>query len=104
MISIIDVKDFIDLDKETLYVVHQALGFPTNETIALAQQLLATESGLLVLHHMFRDQIAEAGKIPSHTAKMKCDKLMYISLANIRCLIFCERRFEPETKTAVWET
>ena len=44
MISIIDVKDFIDLDKETLYVVHQALGLPANETIALAQQLLATES------------------------------------------------------------
>jgi len=62
VISIIDVKDFIDLDKETLYVVHQALELPANETIALAEQLLATESGLLVLHHMFRDQIAEAGK------------------------------------------
>lgn len=60
MISIIDVKDFIDLDKETVYAVNQALGLPADEAIALAHQLLASETGLIVLHHMFRDQIADA--------------------------------------------
>ncbi len=60
MISITDVKDFIDLDKETVYAVHQALGLPADQAITLAHQLLATETGLIVLHHMFRDQIADA--------------------------------------------
>jgi hypothetical protein len=60
VISIIDVKDFIDLDRETVYAVQKALGLPAEETIALAHQLLATEAGLVVLHHMFRDQIADA--------------------------------------------
>lgn len=60
MISITDVKDFIDLDKETLFAVHQALGLPAAEAITLARQLLATETGLIILHHMFRDQIADA--------------------------------------------
>ncbi len=61
MISIIDVKDFIDLDKETVNAVHQALGLPADEAIVLAHQLLSTETGLVVLHHMFRDQIVDAG-------------------------------------------
>ena len=60
MLSIIDVKDFIDLDKETVNAVHHALGLPADEAIALAQQLVASEAGLIVLHHMFRDQIADA--------------------------------------------
>ena len=60
VISIIDVKDFIDLDSETVNAVHQTLGLPVDETIALAHQFLATESGLIVLHHMFRDRIEEA--------------------------------------------
>lgn len=60
MISIIDVKDFIDLDKETVFAVHQALGLPAEETITLAHQLLASETGLTILHHMFRDQIGQA--------------------------------------------
>jgi hypothetical protein len=60
MISIIDVKDFIDLDKETVFAVHQALGLPAGETLTLARQLLSSETGLTILHHMFRDQIADA--------------------------------------------
>jgi hypothetical protein len=60
VISITDIKDFIDLDKETVYAVHQAQGLPADEAITLAHQLLATETGLIVLHHMFRDQIADA--------------------------------------------
>jgi hypothetical protein len=60
VISIIDVKDFIDLDKETVFAVHQALGLPADEAICLAHQLLASETGLTILHHMFRDQIADA--------------------------------------------
>lgn len=60
MISIIDVKDFIDLDEETVCAVHQSLGLPAGEAITLAHQLLASEIGLTILHHMFRDRIAEA--------------------------------------------
>lgn len=60
MISIIDVKDFIDLDQETVCAVHQALSLPADEAIVLARQLLASETGLTILHHMFRDQIAAA--------------------------------------------
>jgi len=60
VISIIDVKDFIDLDKDTVHAVHRALGVPAAEAITLARQLLASESGLTILHHMFRDQIADA--------------------------------------------
>lgn len=60
MISITDVKDFIDLDKETVFAVHLALGLPADEAITLAYQLLASETGLIILHHMFRDQIADA--------------------------------------------
>jgi len=60
VISIIDVKDFIDLDMETVYAVHHALGVPADEAITLARQLLANESGLTILHYMFRDQIADA--------------------------------------------
>lgn len=60
MLSIIDVKDFIDLDKETVDAVYQTYGLPADETVALAQQLLSSESGLTTLHHMFRELIAEA--------------------------------------------
>lgn len=60
MISIIDLKDFIDLDKETVFAVHQALGLPADETVTLAHQMLGSQTGLTVLHHMFRDQIANA--------------------------------------------
>lgn len=60
VISIIDVKDFIDLDRETVHAVHSALGLSPAETVTLAHQLLGSETGLTILHHMFRDQIAEA--------------------------------------------
>ena len=60
MISITDIKDFIDLDKETVFAVRLALGLPAAEAITLAHQLLANETGLIILHHMFRDQIADA--------------------------------------------
>ena len=62
VLSIIDVKDFIDLDKETVNAVQEALGLPADKAIALAQQLLTSEGGLTVLHHMFRDLIADAGE------------------------------------------
>ena len=58
MLSIIDVKDFIDLDHETVDAVRQALGLPTHDSIALAEKLLASEGGITILHHMFRDLIA----------------------------------------------
>ena len=58
MLSIIDVKDFIDLDHETVDVVRHAMGLPTGDAVVLARQLLSTESGLTILHHMFRDLIA----------------------------------------------
>lgn len=61
MLSIIDVKDFIDLDHETVDAVRQSLGLPAEESIALAQQLLASESGLTALHHIFRDLIVASG-------------------------------------------
>lgn len=60
MLSIIDVKDFIDLDNETVSAVHHALGMSIDESIVVAKQLLSTESGLTVLHHMFRDLIVSS--------------------------------------------
>lgn len=73
MISITDVKDFIDLDKETVFAVHLALGLPPAEAITLAHQLLASETGLIILHHMFRDQIADAvtNFQPSHEHQIR---------------------------------
>ncbi|MDD2741401.1 MAG: hypothetical protein PHV02_03955 [Rhodocyclaceae bacterium] len=58
MLSIVDVKDFIDLDHETVYAVRHAMGLPAGDSAVLAQQLLSTESGITILHHMFRDLIA----------------------------------------------
>lgn len=60
MISIIDVKDFIDLDNDTVEVVRQSLGISTDEANTRARQLLANEQGLVILHHMFRDLVHEA--------------------------------------------
>jgi len=60
VISIIDLEDFIGLDKETVYVVQKALGLPADEPISLARELLSSETGLTVLNHMFRDQIEVA--------------------------------------------
>ncbi len=60
MLSIIDLMDFIDLDVETLYIVNKATCLPAADSAILARQLLAAENGISILHHMFRDQIADA--------------------------------------------
>ena len=60
MLSITDLLDFIDLDVETVRAVTHATGLGTEESAALARQLLSSAQGLSVLHHMFIDQIAEA--------------------------------------------
>ena len=73
MLSITDIKDFIDLDRETVFIVTGATGLSPEESTLLARQLLASEQGLAILHHMFLDQIAAAaddfsarpGRIPA---------------------------------------
>jgi hypothetical protein len=60
MLSITDLRDFIDLDHETVQAVNRATGLSDLESITLARQLLASERGISMLHHMFRDQIADA--------------------------------------------
>lgn len=60
MLSITDLLDFIDLDMETVQVVIEATRLPVEEAKQIARQLLATEEGITMLHHMFRDQIADA--------------------------------------------
>ncbi len=60
MLSITDILDFVDLDRETINVIGTATQLPSEETITLARQLLATEQGVSIVHHMYRDQIANA--------------------------------------------
>lgn len=60
MLSIIDIKDYIDLDFETIEVVKKATRLPIEESIVLARQCLDTDHGRSLLHHMFLDQIADA--------------------------------------------
>ena len=60
MLSITDLMDFIDLDADTVQVVNNATGLPVADSATLARQLLATENGISILDHMFRDQIADA--------------------------------------------
>lgn len=60
MLSITDLLDFIDLDVETIRAVKHATGLSEEDAATLARQLLATEQGIAILHHMFRDQIADA--------------------------------------------
>jgi hypothetical protein len=60
VLSITDLLDFIDLDRETVELVNNAMRLPVDESITLARQLLATEHGLIILHHMYRDQISDA--------------------------------------------
>jgi len=62
MLSITDLMDFIDLDVETIRIVNSATQLPVAESTILAKQLLATENGISILHHMFRDQIAAAAE------------------------------------------
>ncbi|WP_298602268.1 hypothetical protein [Zoogloea sp.] len=60
MLSITDLLDFIDLDRETVQVVNRATRLPEEEAIAIASELLRTHRGIYLLHEMFKDQIAEA--------------------------------------------
>ncbi|TAH50045.1 MAG: hypothetical protein EYC67_03425 [Betaproteobacteria bacterium] len=60
MLSITDLRDFIDLDHETVHVVISATRQAPDRAVEFARQLLASRSGVTTLHHMFRDQIAEA--------------------------------------------
>ena len=62
MLSITDLMDFIDLDRETVQVVRDAHGLPDIEATELARELLKTKNGLYLLHSMFRDQIAAAAE------------------------------------------
>lgn len=60
MLSIIDLLDFIDLDSETVHLVSEATQLPPAASSALARQLLASEEGIVALHHMFRELIDSA--------------------------------------------
>lgn len=60
MLSITDLLDFIDLDRETVQVVKDAAHLNEPEAIAMAEDLLKTQRGIYLLHQMFRDQISEA--------------------------------------------
>ena len=60
MLSITDLQDFMDLDPETVEAVMKATGLSEAAAITLAQQLLESEKGIHTLHHMFRDQLADA--------------------------------------------
>ncbi len=60
MLSITDILDFVDLDRETINVIATATQQPADEAITLARQLLATEQGVAIVHHMYCDQITGA--------------------------------------------
>lgn len=60
MLSIIDLMDFVDLDSETVHLVREATQLPVAACTALAHQLLASEAGIVALHHMFRELIGSA--------------------------------------------
>lgn len=66
MLSIIDVKDFIEVDRETVIAVQYATGMPREEAHFLARQLLSDETGIVVIHHMFQDLIASGGQSTNH--------------------------------------
>ena len=70
MLSITDLMDFNDLDRETVQVVRDAHGLPDIEATELARELLKTKNGLYLLHSMFHDQIAAAGE-RGHTGREK---------------------------------
>ncbi|MCB1914399.1 MAG: hypothetical protein KDG52_01580 [Rhodocyclaceae bacterium] len=55
MLSITDLLDFIDLDPETVRIVGRATGLGDDDSVALARQLLASEDGIALIHHMYRD-------------------------------------------------
>lgn len=63
MLSITDLLDFIDLDRETVQVVTRATRQSDEEAAAIAAELLRTHRGIYLLHEMFKDQIAEAAAV-----------------------------------------
>ena len=63
MLSIIDIKDYIDLDFETIEVVKKATQLPIEESIVLARQCLDTDHGRSLLHHMFLDDRRCRGEV-----------------------------------------
>ena len=63
MLSITDLLDFIDLDRDTVLIVAAATGLPAEPAIALARELLASRRGILTLHHMFRDERTRADEL-----------------------------------------
>lgn len=79
MLSITDLLDFIDLDKETVQVVDRATRLPDEEAAAMAAELLRTHRGIYLLHEMFKDQIAEAAAA--------CEIVQERSLRNLRLLL-----------------
>jgi len=62
MLSIIDLLDFMDLDRETVQIVNDATQVSDEEAAELAKGLLRSEQGIQLLHEMFRDQLAAATK------------------------------------------
>lgn len=60
MLSITDLLDFIDLDRETVNVVKDAAQLPDDQAVMLAEELLKSQRGIFTLHQMFRDEIAAA--------------------------------------------
>ena len=57
MLSITDLTDFIELDFETVVIIARATGLDEPESIGLARQLLGSEDGIALIHHMYRDHI-----------------------------------------------
>jgi len=64
MLSIIDLLDFMDLDRETVQIVNDATRVSDEEAAELAKGLLRSERGIQLLHEMFRDQLAAATDLP----------------------------------------
>ena len=60
MLSIIDLRDFIDLDNETVQIVNDAARVSDAEATEMARGLLTSEQGIQLLHAMFRDQLVAA--------------------------------------------
>lgn len=60
MLSIIDLRDFIDLDNETVQIVNDSTQLSDERATELARELLRTPQGIYTLHAMFRDQISLA--------------------------------------------
>ncbi|WP_374265230.1 hypothetical protein [Zoogloea sp.] len=74
MLSIIDLRDFIDLDHETVQIVNDSTQLSDAQATELARELLKTEQGVLALHEMFREQIAEASGLGQYRREQALHK------------------------------